>query len=45
NAPARYHLALALAAAQHLDRARREYERLQVLDAGLARDLGALLKF
>ena len=26
-------------------RIRREYERLQLLDAGLARDLGALLKF
>lgn len=45
NAPAHYHLALALAAAQRLDQARREYERLRLLDAGLARDLGALLKF
>ncbi|MEK7282372.1 MAG: tetratricopeptide repeat protein [Acidobacteriota bacterium] len=45
NAPAHYHLALALAAAQRPDQARREYERLWLLDAGLARDLGALLKF
>ncbi len=45
NAPAHFHLALALAAAQHLDRARGEYERLLLLDAGLAHDLDALLKF
>ncbi len=45
NAPAHYQLALALAAARHPDQARGEYERLRLLDAALARDLGALLQF
>lgn len=45
NAPAHYQLALALAAARHRDQARGEYERLRLLDAALARDLGALLQF
>ncbi|HEV8700051.1 MAG TPA: tetratricopeptide repeat protein [Candidatus Polarisedimenticolia bacterium] len=45
NAPARYQLAVALAAAKHRDQARGEYERLRLLDASLARDLGALLQF
>lgn len=45
NAPAHYQLALALAAAKHRDQARGEYERLRLLDADMARDLGALLQF
>lgn len=45
NAPAHYQLALALAAAKHRDQARGEYERLRLLDAAMARDLGALLQF
>ena len=45
NAPAHYQLALALAAAKHRDQARGEYERLKLLDAAMAHDLGALLQF
>ena len=45
NAPAHYQLALALAAAKHRDQARGEYERLRLLDAAMARDLGILLQF
>ena len=45
NAPAHYQLALALAAAKHRDQARGEYERLRLLDAAMARDLGTLLQF
>ena len=45
NAPAHYQLALALAAARHRDQAKSEYERLRLLDAAMARDLGALLQF
>ena len=45
NAPAHYQLALALAAAKHRDQARGEYERLRLLDAAMASDLGALLQF
>lgn len=45
NAPAHYQLALALAAAKHRDQARGEYERLRLLDAALASDLGTLLQF
>jgi hypothetical protein len=45
NAPAHYQLAVALAAAKHRDQARGEYERLRLLDAALAHDLGVLLQF